>query len=271
MGRRIIKQNYTNLAIFVFSILGINYFYILTEIARINTSYISGWILFSSIMLLSLYGLRRFFLPFSKVSITNWRVFHIVLGQFSVLAFLFHTKFSFVTGYFQIGLAFLFILISLTGLVGVYIQRTIPKKLSQNGIEFLYEQIPSHRQNLHNEFGILVAKSAESGTLPLISSEILENLHSHFAANKNLLSYFFYQSKPAILLKRELTSLISLNTDCKLIATELLKLVEQKNRLDHSYANQFILKHWKMLHAPFIGALVLLITLHIFLVYSFRM
>ena len=149
-------------------------------------------------------------------------------------------------------------------------QTFIAKRLTTNGEEFLYEEIPVIRMKLKNEFEYLINHAAQVGNLSSLSSGLLENLHAHFAISKNFLTHLFEEARSSMILKRELNSIISSNLDLKHLATDLLKLAEQKGRLDFSYSHQFILKYWSYLHIPFIAAMFIFTALHVYLVYFFR-
>ena len=89
------------------------------------------------------------FLPLGKSE--TWLQIHIYLGFFTTLLFLIHLNFRLPQSWFAITLAWLFVLVSGSGVVGLFFSRVLPRRLATRGGEVIFEKIPALRHALKTE------------------------------------------------------------------------------------------------------------------------
>src|SRR5579863_922111 len=109
-------------------------------------SYFSGAVLFFIMVILTLFNGRKK-LPFLPLGTAEgWLQFHIYAGFLTVALFAVHIRFRAPTGWFDIILAALYLLVAGSGVAGLFVTRSAPKRLTTRGGEVLYERIPAIRR-----------------------------------------------------------------------------------------------------------------------------
>jgi hypothetical protein len=231
-------------------------------------AYLTGWILFAAMFILTLFNARKKlpFLPLGKSE--TWLQIHIYLGFFTTLLFLIHLNFRLPRGWFEITLAWLFLLVSGSGMIGLLFSRVLPRRLATRGGEVIFEKIPALRHALKTE-----AENLALGTdvkSPFIAEFYTKRLAPFFTEPKNLWGHFCESRRP-------LNALIAELDDLRLFANEaerekvekLAALVRQKDGLDYHRALQLALKLWLFVHIPLTYGLLIFTALHIILVFGF--
>lgn len=232
--------------------------------------YVWGWLLFFLILILSLYNARKK-LPFLPLgSSEGWLQFHIYAGLLTVVFFALHLRFRMPTGWFEIILASLYTLVTLSGIVGLFISRTIPKLLTTRGGEVLYERIPSIRRSLQEQAEALVLKTIPEGHSTTLADFYLRHLKTFFGAHQNFWLHLFAVRSPLNFLVNKIEDLNRfLNEQERATADHLTKLVRQKDGLDYQRALQITLKVWLFVHIPLTYSLLIFSVVHIILVFAF--
>src|SRR5580765_6984116 len=96
-------------------------------------SYLTGWLLFGLILALTLFNARKR-VPFLPLfSSESWLQFHIYAGLLTALLFIIHISYRVPTGKFQQALACLYMLVMLSGIFGLVVSRTFPRRLTTRG------------------------------------------------------------------------------------------------------------------------------------------
>ena len=103
-------------------------------------SYLSGWALFLVMLILTAYNGRKK-LPFLPLGTSEgWLQFHIYAGFLTVVLFLAHVSYRLPSGWFQGTLAWLYVLVTVSGIVGLWLSRSIPAAAwTTHGGEVLFE------------------------------------------------------------------------------------------------------------------------------------
>jgi hypothetical protein len=230
--------------------------------------YLTGWILFAAMMVLTFFNARKK-LPFLSLGkAETWLQIHIYLGFFTVVLFLIHLNFRALHGWFEMALALLFALVSASGVVGLLFSRTLPRRLATRGGEVIFEKIPALRHALKTEAESL-ALGADAKS-PVIAEFYAKELAPFFAGPKNLWLHVVESRRP-------LNALIAELDDVQRFANEaerekigkLSALVRQKDGLDYHRALQLALKLWLFVHIPLTYGLLIFTALHIVLVFGF--
>ncbi len=137
----------------------------ITDIYFTHRTYFSGWILLGAITFLLLYNVRKR-IPASSIGTSrHWFNLHLVVGILSLFIFLFHIQFRIPQGGLESILAGLFLTISFSGIIGIFISRNFAQRLHARGNEVIFEQIHGLREDM--------AKQADE-----IALGSVENLHS---------------------------------------------------------------------------------------------
>jgi hypothetical protein len=91
-----------------------------------RTQYLSGWSLILTIVFLAAYNVRKK-LPFLPLAASStWLQFHIYVGWFTFFLFIFHIDFRMPNGILESMLAWLYLFVAVSGVVGLWISRLYP-------------------------------------------------------------------------------------------------------------------------------------------------
>ena len=233
-------------------------------------AYLSGWVLFLLMIVLAMYNGRKK-LPFLPLgSSEGWLQFHIYAAFLTVALFAVHIRFRAPTGWFDIILASLYVLVTGSGIVGLYVTRTLPKKLTTRGGEVLYERIPSIRKGLQEQAEALALKPAPGMQSATIADFYARHLHDFFAGPRNLTLHWLEVRRPLNLLLNRIADLHRfLDKREREALDKISDLVRQKDGLDYHLSLQRMLKGWLFVHIPLTYSLLLFSIVHIVLVYAF--
>lgn len=207
--------------------------------------------------------------PLGRVA--TWVQVHLYLGLGSAVMALLHVGYKWPTGWLEGSLYLAYWGTFLSGVVGLYLTRTIPKQLARTGEQVVYERIPRLRRLIADESQRSVVNAvAESGALTL-ATFYQAQLFPYLEAPRS----WWYGLKPTSKLRRnllgELTSLNRYFSAAERSAAEtLFALVRKKDDLDFHAAKQGVLKGWLFGHLCLTAALVLLSLAHLVTVLAFR-
>jgi hypothetical protein len=231
----------------------------------------SGFLLLAILLILTLFNARKKlpFLPLLKAS--SWLQLHIYAGLFSVALFLVHTGFRFPDGIFEVILAVVFIIVSLSGIIGLLLTRSLPRKITSSGESIIYERIPALRHQTKSAAEDLVVKAERE----LQSSSLTDFYTAHIGP--------YMRWKPGVSLalgamgrsrqRRLEDRIVHLRrylADQELpVLEELRDLVDTKRNLDYQYSAQRLLKIWLFVHIPFTYSLLLFAIAHGLLALNF--
>ncbi|MBS0664348.1 MAG: hypothetical protein JSR48_13870 [Verrucomicrobia bacterium] len=232
--------------------------------------YATGWLLFALMLGLTAYNARKK-LPFLPLfSSRLWLQLHVYAGLFTAVVYGLHAGCRVPAGWFEGILAALFALVTVSGLVGWWLSRQVPRRLTTVGGEVLYERIPIIRRQLR-----LQAEAAALQAIPEHGATTLADFY-----NRDLSAYFagpqpFWRS--IFSTRRRLNLLLGSLAETRryLTASEnanadrLADLIRQKDALDFQRSSQLALKAWLFVHIPLTYALLLYSVVHVVLVYAF--
>jgi hypothetical protein len=231
-------------------------------------AFLTGWILFAAMLVLTIYNVRKK-LPFLPLGNSEtWLQIHIYLGFFTVLLFLIHLNFSAPHGWFEITLAWLFALVSGSGVVGLFFSRVLPRRLATRGGEVIFEKIPELRHALKTGAENLALGADAKSTV--IAEFYAKRLAIFFSGPKNFWLHLAESRRPCNALITELADLRRFANETERATLEKIAvLVRQKDGLDYHRALQLALKLWLFVHIPLTYALMIFTALHIVLVFGF--
>ncbi len=230
----------------------------------------SGWILFSLIIFLLLYNLKKKLpmLPLGRTAF--WLQCHAYFGLVTCAMFLQHINLRIPSGHFESILAAVFIITALSGIIGLLLSRIIPKFLTLRGEEVIFERIPIISANLRSQAETLISDCASKTKSEELFKYYKEHLVEYFHEPKNTIFHIFGSTTQwHRMLIKHITFCRFLSAEEKEYADKLLTLMRQKDELDYHYALQGLLKAWTFLHIPLSFSLLVLSLMHLTLVYAF--
>ena len=235
-----------------------------------DVAFMSGWILLAVILVLAFYRVRKAItvLPIGANSI--WVQLHFVLGILAIALFGVHVGWRWPTGSLEVTMAIIFILVALSGILGLFMSRTMPRRLTRRGEEVILERIPIFRRRLREEGEALVLQNAQDAKSSTLRDFYIERLHPFFAGRRNFFLHLMFSNRELFTLQRELDNLERYLTPVELpVVAQLRELVQQKDDLDFHEALQTSLRAWLLAHVPLTYGLLLLIAAHLILVHAF--
>ncbi len=233
-------------------------------------AYLSGWVLFALMLVLTFYNLRKR-VPFLRLGSSKfWLRLHICLGIFSGVLFFVHIGWSWPIGIFRQLLAACYLVVFLSGLLGWWISRAFPKMLTVAGYETPYEKIPHARVALRDEAETVVLIGVEGQTSPIIAEFYSSKLGLFFTKPCNWLAHVRRSRFPQSVHASQFDEVERyVKKGEREMLEKLRELVTQKHMLDYQYSLQLALRLWLFVHIPLSYSLLILSVLHIILVHAF--
>jgi hypothetical protein len=233
-----------------------------------NYAFLTGWALFAGMFVLTIYNVRKKlpFLPLGKSE--TWLQIHIYLGLFTTILFLFHLNFRLPHGWFEVVLTWLFVLVSASGMVGLFFSRALPRRLATRGGEVIFEKIPALRHAVKAEAEKL-SLGADAKSL-VIAEFYPKQLAPFFSGSNDFWKHLVESRREVNALLAELEDLRRFASDSEKQTIErLAALVRQKDGLDYHHALQLALRLWLFVHIPLTYGLVIFTLVHMVLVFGF--
>jgi hypothetical protein len=235
------------------------------------SAFASGYLMLAAVLFLALYNVRKKlpFLPLGNSA--AWLQWHIYAGLGSLGLFALHAGVRWPTGALNSTLAAFYLMTAASGIIGLYLTRTIPAQLSRVGIEVIFERVPTLKHQVRQQAGQLVLEAvATSGTTTLAdfyTARLYEFFHRPRGSR-----YFF---RPTTALRRSLMHELQdfrryLSDNEQAACERLFALVRRKDDLDFHEARQKLLKTWLFVHIGLTYGLVVLAVLHGLLALAFR-
>ena len=233
-------------------------------------AYLSGWVLFALMLILTFYNLRKK-VPFLRLGTSKfWLRLHICLGIFSGVLFFVHIGWSWPIGTFRQIFAVCFLVVFFSGLLGWWISRAFPKMLTVAGYETPFDRIPHVRSALRKDAEGLVLTGVDGQTSPIIAKFYSEKLGMFFTKPCNWWAHVRRSRAPQAAHASQFDEVERyVKKGERELLDSLRELVAQKHLLDYQYSLQLTLRLWLFIHIPLSYSLLILSVLHIVLVYSF--
>jgi hypothetical protein len=232
--------------------------------------YLSGWLLLAVMLFLTFFNLRKK-VPFLRMgSVGFWLQAHIYVGIISGALFFVHISFSWPHGLLNQIIAAIFAIVFVSGVLGLWISRAFPKRLTDAGFETPFERMPQARNILREEAEALVLAGVDGQTSPVIAGFYTDKLGLFFAKPRNLRAHLFRAHSPQAAHRSQFDEIrrYAKRTELDMLG-KLQDLVERKHLLDYQYALQYTLRVWLFAHIPLSYSLLILSVAHIIVVYAF--
>jgi len=263
-------RRWTNSILLLLASVGVVAAYAIFAPSVRRLPYLSGWLLLSLMLVLTAYNGRKK-LPFLPLASSRaWLQFHVYVGLLTVALFLVHISFRVPTGWFESTLAWLYLLVTGSGIVGLAMSRVMPKRLTTRGGEVLFERIPAIRSSLQDRAESLALKSIPQVQSSTIADFYARELKEFFDGPRNFWMHLLELRRPVNTLLNRIAEMNRYSNDIERAKlNELAELVRQKDGLDYHYAVQTMLKAWLFVHIPLTYSLLLFSFVHLVLVFAF--
>lgn len=234
-----------------------------------GSSWFSGYVLTGAVLLLAAFHWRKK-LPVLAVlgSAAGWMQFHIYLGLSTFVLFGWHLHWQIPQGALEQLLAGAYLFVALSGVYGLYLTRTTPRKLASLSRQFIFEEIPGLRSD--------VRRRAEALALADIqANEILARVYVNRIAGfiEGSRGWWFAWWPSGAGCRRVIGELLALDRYLapkqRDTSRQLMNLVREKDDLDYHEALQGRLKGWLFVHVAMTYSLLTLMVVHIVLVHAF--
>jgi hypothetical protein len=233
-------------------------------------AYLSGWVLFATMLFLTFFNLRKR-VPFLRLGSTSfWLQLHLYVGIFSGALFFVHIGGSWPAGIFHQLLAICYGIVFVTGVLGLWISRAFPRMLTVAGYETPFERIPHARKSLREEAEALVLAGVDGQTSPVIAEFYSKSLGMFFTGPCNRWGHLRQSRAPQAAHDSEFDEVQRyVKKGEREMLDKLRELVARKHLLDYQYSLQSALRLWLFAHIPLSYSLLIFSVLHIILVYAF--
>ena len=233
-------------------------------------AFFTGWFMFALIIFLLLLNSRKklSFLPIGSAYF--WTQLHIYAGLFLAAIFFMHIQFSWPNGSLEIVLAILFILVTISGMLGLWVSRILPPRLTHHTEFVIYERIPGIRDLIREEVQTRIDQVLQQYQSRALSDLYAQHLFMYLSESKDFFGHLFHSSAVYDQWDKRFTAVRAyLSDDELLICDEIQQLTKQKTDLDNQFAARSILKYWLFLHIPLSYVLLVFVLLHMLLTYGF--
>lgn len=243
---------------------------VLRERALRPASFLSGWTLLALTLFLSAYALRKKIPVIPLGTAATWLRLHAWTGILGIVVYGLHTGFRVPQGQLEGVLAALFLVVSASGVIGLFLSRVVPARLARKGQEVLFERIPWHLRDVRQRAETLVVASVALSNQRTLADYYQRRLHRFFARPRNYWKHVFQSNRHARAIMTELRDLDRyLNEAERRMSGDLLKLIWEKDDIDYHHALQGTLKAWLFVHVPLTCALLVFVALHGFVALAF--
>jgi hypothetical protein len=268
--KSLVKRRIRNASLLLIALAVVGWWVRAREQSLSSSAFGTGYLMLAAIFFLALYNVRKK-LPFLPLgSSAAWLQFHIYVGAGTVGVFALHARTAWPSGWLDACLAGVYFLTVGSGLVGLYLTRTIPVQLARVSEEIIYERIPAFRRQVWRQADDVVLKSVSASGATTLADFYTARLYGFFGRSRG----WRYLLRPTSAMRRALMSEMQ---DLKRYLSEpeqsgcerLFTLVRRKDDLDFHDARQKVLKLWLFAHIGLTYALVLLAVLHGLLAHAF--
>lgn len=228
-----------------------------------SPSYFTGWTLLGALVFLALFQWRKKWPAPSLGSAATWLQCHIYTGLGTAGLYLIHTPWRIPDGRLEFALASLYAATFVSGVIGLYWTRTLPRRLSRLGQEVIYERIAALRGRIRERAQAGVLRAVRGGGGTTLGEFYDARLHDYFSTHRGWRYRFMPSGGRRKLLLAELTEATRYLSDAeRKTAEELFTLVRERDDLDYAEALQWRLRAWLFVHIGLTYPLLVAAGLH---------
>ncbi len=236
---------------------------------RGNEAFASGFSLLAVVAALFGLSVRKRMIDRPLGSVAIWQAVHHYLGMLCLAIYAMHAGLV-VRGWLEIALAIAFWIVSLSGLVSWYVNRTSPRLLRAAGYHVLREDIPQSKQLISEQAYRLALEAAGKNETAALADYYRAKLSAFFMKPRSMGFRVF----PTGMRRRNLVAgLESLDRYLSETGREsrrrMCEFVISKDNLDFQYAIQLRIRVWAAMHTAFIGSFLVLTIAHVILAFRY--
>ena len=230
----------------------------------------TGYWLFGVMVFLALFNARKRAQMIPLLRAKWWTMMHLVGGILAIALFWTHTRTLWPTGPYEQALSVLFYLLTLSGLLGWLVERTTPSRLTQTGVEVIFERIPDELTHLRERAEAIVLECTTESNADTLARIYVETFDWFFRRPRFILSHLWGGRQGAAWLFQQ-TSTVKryLNQTERGYLDQLQELGSVKNRIDYNYVAQGLMKTWLLAHVPIAAAVLCLSAWHLILIHVY--
>jgi hypothetical protein len=211
---------------------------------------VSGLTLLTCLILLMLLGVRRR-LPFWPLgSVSTWTQIHLYMGAFTTAIYLLHVPVLIASGRFESFLSIVFLMVTASGFYGLYVSRTLPKKMTAVQGQHRFDRLQWDRNQIASVADQTYRELSEP-TAKQVLEEFYQNALSPFFISRPSLAYVIAPNGNR---RRRLLGGLKeldryLERDGRRAAGQFAALVQHRDDLDYQFALQLRLRGWVVFHS----------------------
>lgn len=253
------------------ALVGIGWWVLGVERSLGSSAFATGYLLLGAVLFLALYNVQKK-LPFLPLgSSATWLQWHLYVGMGTVAVFVLHAGADWPRGILDSALAAVYLLTVASGVIGLYLTRTIPVQLSRIGQEVIYERVPALQREVRLRAGEVVLESVTASGATTLADFYTSRLYDFFGQSRGWRYFWRPTTARRRALMSEMQDFRRYLSEPELAGCErLFSLVRRKDDLDFHQARQRLLKLWLFAHIGLTYALVLLALLHGLLAHAFH-
>jgi hypothetical protein len=265
-----VKRRIRNASLLLLVLAGICWWACARERSLGSSAFGTGYLLLGAILFLALYNVRKKLPSLPLGTSAAWMQWHIYVGIGTVGVFALHARTAWPSGYLDACLMVVYLLTVGSGLLGLFLTRTIPAQLARVSEEVVYERIPAYRRQIRQQADGVVLEAVTASGATTLADFYSGRLFAFFWLPRG----WRYLLRPTTTLRRALMREMQdirryLSEPEQTGCEHLFTLVRRKDDLDFHDARQKALKLWLFAHIGLTYALVLLTMLHGVLAHAF--
>ncbi len=230
----------------------------------------SGYMLFGASLGLMLLSMRKRLLVLPLGAVAIWQQVHQYLGMFAVASYLMHAGLA-VHGVFEITLSILFWTISLSGILGWFINYSTPKRMAAAGPAVLRDDIGLIQRQISERAYTIALRAAGKLESATLAEHYVQRLQSFFQGRRSLAYCLVPNGRQRREILHDLDQMVRyLGPDGRSSQTTLSQLVREKDDLDFQWAMQNRLRGWVILHVALVWSFFILVACHVYMVHRFH-
>ncbi|VAX30704.1 hypothetical protein MNBD_NITROSPINAE05-290 [hydrothermal vent metagenome] len=241
-----------------------------TELKNGYPAIVTGWFFIVVLVALSLFNIRKKLSSLPLANSSTWLGLHMPGGVLAMGIFWLHTGSLWPLGVYEKFLAFLFYATFMTGVLGLLIQKSFPRRLTRSGGEYIFERIPMEIVEIQKKAKEILLTCTEETKRDTLATQFFEHLDWYFHRPRFFLNHIFGGQKGEIWVRQQCSNMeLALNPQERIYLQKIFTLANTKRSLDIHYALQTILKGWSMFHLPLALTLLTLALWHLLVVYTY--